>query len=630
MNGMGKNIAVLLMIGIGGLGLFYYQKIARVEEIKRDTIAQSIKRMNASHGAFDKLSSNFYNEYNDYISKILHEVSMSGNDKRAVRNLRNELLDGLYPIFRSASLYGLIQFQIHDMHGRSFLRFNHHEVYGDDLKKIRPSIRRIVHEKRMIKGFEAGRFVEGLRYIYPLFYDGKYVGSFEWVWGHEALIRELRRIYGGWYAILVEKNKLQRTMNREEIRHFYSESSGCKGYLYQNNVFSISGNHTGQVLHDIFLHHNPCKYRRQKKDFVLEYKQNGNFALASFNLLKTFSGESYGYFIMVRQNDKIRSTVSFFYAEILFLFIIVVLIYLMLYRAHKEKVFVRTLIDSQKDIVILTNGTRLKDANKTFLDFFHVESIDEFCRQYGCICNLFIETGKFADPVRIKGKNWIRFLQNKGSEEQVVVMFDRGRGEERIFSVSINQMDETDLYVISFKDITELEKEKRYFKIEAMMDHLTQIYNKRAFEHYLEDKIDEMRFYGRKDIAIIMFDIDHFKLVNDRYGHQKGDRILYALAKVVKGAIRKSDFFARWGGEEFMIVLEGVSLEEAVETAEAIRKKIEGHFFDISQKLTCSFGVTLLSQNETAEEALERVDRLLYKAKKSGRNRVESEKSDQK
>jgi diguanylate cyclase (GGDEF)-like protein len=176
--------------------------------------------------------------------------------------------------------------------------------------------------------------------------------------------------------------------------------------------------------------------------------------------------------------------------------------------------------------------------------------------------------------------------------------------------------------VIAFRDITELEREKRHFKIESMMDHLTQLYNKRTFEHFLRDKLEEIREFHRDDVAIVMFDIDHFKRVNDRYGHQKGDEVLRTLAREVASDVRKSDFLVRWGGEEFVIVMENSTLEAACRKAEELRRRIEGMDFGIEWRVTCSFGVTMLRSDDSPESAVERVDRILYRAKNEGRNRV--------
>ena len=120
----------------------------------------------------------------------------------------------------------------------------------------------------------------------------------------------------------------------------------------------------------------------------------------------------------------------------------------------------------------------------------------------------------------------------------------------------------------------------------------------------------------------MFFDIDYFKKVNDTYGHQIGDHILILLIKLVSKFLRKIDILGRWGGEEFIIILPNTDLKKAISVAEKLRLKIEKYnFFEIGT-LTCSFGVTAVSKNDNYDSIIKRVDSLLYKAKKSGRNRV--------
>ena len=122
-------------------------------------------------------------------------------------------------------------------------------------------------------------------------------------------------------------------------------------------------------------------------------------------------------------------------------------------------------------------------------------------------------------------------------------------------------------------------------------------------------------------LSIIYFDIDHFKQINDTYGHKKGDFILKEVSKIILQNIRKTDIFGRWGGEEFIIILPFTDLENALILAEKLRKKIEEHDFD-GINITISFGVTELKIDDNADTLINRADEALYKAKNKGRNRV--------
>lgn len=119
-----------------------------------------------------------------------------------------------------------------------------------------------------------------------------------------------------------------------------------------------------------------------------------------------------------------------------------------------------------------------------------------------------------------------------------------------------------------------------------------------------------------------MLDIDHFKSVNDIYGHDAGDQVLGKLVEQVLSLIRKVDIFARWGGKEFGILLPKTNKEEAVILAERIRQHIEAYEFDHLQHITISLGLSFLEKDDTRESLVKRADDALYQAKQSGRNRV--------
>ena len=160
---------------------------------------------------------------------------------------------------------------------------------------------------------------------------------------------------------------------------------------------------------------------------------------------------------------------------------------------------------------------------------------------------------------------------------------------------------------------------------EVLLDELTQVSNRRAYDLRISDTI---RRYHRDGVSfsLIFMDIDHFKRVNDGYGHSAGDKCLQEIAKLIKGSLRKTDFFARYGGEEFIAILDGSNAKEARNVAEKIRSRIERTRFCYHEEIipvTISLGVTEVMRSDTdAEVCFFRADEALYQAKKDGRNRV--------
>ena len=160
-------------------------------------------------------------------------------------------------------------------------------------------------------------------------------------------------------------------------------------------------------------------------------------------------------------------------------------------------------------------------------------------------------------------------------------------------------------------------------KTMAYTDSLTHIYNRLHFAHFLDAEIDKVKRYGGT-FSIIFFDLDHFKEVNDNYGHSVGDDVLEKITAIVSAANRKADIFARYGGEEFIILTPETDLEGALVHAERLRSDIDKFDFKTVDHVTSSFGVTeFIAKTDDLESLLDRVDIALYQAKDFGRNRVE-------
>ncbi len=167
----------------------------------------------------------------------------------------------------------------------------------------------------------------------------------------------------------------------------------------------------------------------------------------------------------------------------------------------------------------------------------------------------------------------------------------------------------------------EMEARNHILARQASIDGLTGILNRNGFEEGLEKQIGQAIRHD-KPLALIMMDVDNFKDINDRHGHIVGDKILKEITRLMTENIRIYDIFARWGGEEFMILVTEAGQDKAVQFAEKLRKIIESGFFGIESKVTCSFGVAMYRKSETIDEFVHRADEAMYNAKHSGRNQV--------
>lgn len=155
----------------------------------------------------------------------------------------------------------------------------------------------------------------------------------------------------------------------------------------------------------------------------------------------------------------------------------------------------------------------------------------------------------------------------------------------------------------------------------AMTDSLTMMDNRRQLEKYIDEEVKRADRH-RLPLAIIMFDIDFFKHINDRFGHAYGDLVLVKTARLVRSSLRSSDRFGRWGGDEFVIIATNTDEDTAIYLAERLRTELErAHILD-SSPITCSFGVTRFVSGDTPDDLIRRADMGLFRAKANGRNQV--------
>ena len=158
----------------------------------------------------------------------------------------------------------------------------------------------------------------------------------------------------------------------------------------------------------------------------------------------------------------------------------------------------------------------------------------------------------------------------------------------------------------------------------ALIDPLTRMANRRYIEMHLRSRLEEMHRYGWS-FCVLFVDIDDFKRVNDTYGHDAGDKVLKIVGRTLSGNARPFDVFGRWGGEEFVAVIENVSYKNLHIIANRFRLLVENSYLSVGQKkirVSVSIGATVARLNDTVETLLGRADRLMYQSKRAGKNRL--------
>jgi diguanylate cyclase (GGDEF)-like protein len=288
--------------------------------------------------------------------------------------------------------------------------------------------------------------------------------------------------------------------------------------------------------------------------------------------------------------------------------------------------YVQFMLDANPSFLITTTGKTLEYINKTFLNFLGYSSLEDFKDKHSCIDEFIVSiNGETYPHDKHKQEGWVRNIIKNPDTDHIIHLHRTHVPEGEAVTahlVACTPFPHIDKYILSFTDITNIENERRYLKQQATTDALTGICNRNGFNHALSVEIQRAQRYG-SPLSLMMMDIDHFKNINDTFGHNTGDDILRNLTKIVSENIRTYDIFARWGGEEFIILAPHTDTENAVLLAEKLRVAIESSDFAPVSKLTCSFGVTgLVKENCVAREIVDNADKALYEAKRNGRNMV--------
>ncbi len=282
----------------------------------------------------------------------------------------------------------------------------------------------------------------------------------------------------------------------------------------------------------------------------------------------------------------------------------------------KNQKILQRILDNQSSITLLTNFETIEFASKSFYSLFGIKNKEEFFNLHPFFLGIFVNHKNYINGETQKGF-LKKFYDTK--QEHRIVSIASVLCSVKTFYIEIDMID--NLYILTLTDITELQKNKLDAEYKATHDKLTASYNRMKFEEFLEIKYQSVLRY-KKSLCLAIIDIDFFKKVNDDYGHQAGDEILKKLTKICLSAIRKTDLFARWGGEEFVLLMDETTIKNANFICEKLRAAVENFKHPKLPQITISIGLSEIKIDETKEDFFKRADDALYKAKYTGRNKV--------
>lgn len=251
------------------------------------------------------------------------------------------------------------------------------------------------------------------------------------------------------------------------------------------------------------------------------------------------------------------------------------------------------ILDRQNALLFVTNNNDITYTNEQFMDYFGMKRVSDIPRKQ-------LKLYKYVDESLT---SYDMLFERVNSKEEYVTI------NKDTFILKATKIEDThNLFTLT--KVTKLSNEMQ-------RDSLTGAYKKYFFNRQLQKAILE-----KEDSVVVVIDIDNFKMVNDTHGHQAGDTVLKEFATLIQNNIRGEDIFARWGGEEFLLLLQHTTLENAMKKIERLRNMLEAYSFSHVGQMTASFGVAWKEDSDDLHAILQRADKALYEAKKLGKNKV--------
>ena len=518
------------------------------------------------------------------------------------RDIEQDYYKQLIQNLTQDTLYKNIWIQLFDRDINTLYR-SWSQKRGDNLSKIRTDLQETVKNKKVVYSISAAKFNLSLKAIVPLFVKDEFVGIIEVISHFNSITKELQKSNIDSVVVLDKEytSRLEEPFTKLFIGEYYIANFDAPEELRE-------------------------KMQRDGVEsyFTKDCKIVDNMIVGSYEL-KGADGTLFGHYVMFKKIDNLSNLdLDYFMFKwltfgIVFVMSIAILgIMLLFFANRRQKEYFHNIINSSTNIVIVSDSKNILDANKVFFKYFsRYKTLQEFKENHKSISEFFVVEDEYL-KVLTNGVNWVKYVvQNPKDVHKIKLDIF---GKTHCFSIGAAKLFSTrEQYSIILSDITEQEIYKKELELLSTTDELTKTGNRRYFERKLKDEISRARRYNYS-FSLIMFDIDHFKIVNDKHGHAIGDEVLIEYSKLVNSHLREADVFCRVGGEEFMIILPYTPKHDAKEIAQKLRIVIEAYKKVVP--ITMSFGVVEFEKSDDFEAIYKRVDDALYKAKESGRNMV--------
>ncbi|BBP42600.1 GGDEF domain-containing protein [Thiosulfativibrio zosterae] len=508
--------------------------------------------------------------------------------------------------------YKNVWIQVVDAKGVSRLR-SWTDKKGDSLIEVRKELADLIKHPRVDTAISIGKFALSLKSIVPLYGSQKqFLGFVEVITQFNSIDYDLRKQEHLMSMLLINRPYLDQLSRLKAIAE-------NEGYLLTN--------HAAGEPEKVFLQSHSVDDLVRIKDYKLI---DGQF-VASYPI-RDGMGEVLAYWLMVKhieafdwhEFDNLDSRYLWGYFFIASLMFLLVLLVFFKRKADFERLFFYQIFNHAQEVVFVSDRKGLVKANQAFFDLFNeFKTLEEFHNTYRCVCDTFVKEEGYLQE-HMGDLYWYDYiLQNTDMTHQAKIQY---RDKTFIMTVTASNImqahQESGLVSILMADVTEQELYKKELEHITIHDDLTGLRNRHYFNQRIDEEIQRSQRY-QNPLSLISFDIDHFKQVNDTYGHDVGDLVLKKVARECSPYIRETDALCRVGGEEFMVIMPETKLEDAALIAERLRMAIQNMSLgNLELPVTISLGVVELSHVENFTLLYKRADQALYAAKDKGRNCV--------
>ena len=427
--------------------------------------------------------------------------------------------------------------------------------------------------------FTSSKFIKSNPKLTKDFYEASIKG---WEYAFENSAETAEIIYKKYNT--QNKSYIQLVKEGEVLKKLaYTNNEGF-GYISKNRLENIT---------NIFRLFGLVKNNFDEKDFIYEGNHNS---------------------MMVIEISKRSQKLILISATLIFVIFLVIMYFLNKTKQLKE--LLHTVINSTDDLIFYKDSRlRYLGCNKSFEKFCGKKEAEIIGKtDFELFENEYAQSSYEKDKeVLVKNKllvnnEWAE-IENSNillQTKKVPLKYKESKSEG-ILGIS--------------RDITELHEVYERLKKQAYRDELTSVYNRKAFNERIEEKFDLYNRYKSK-FCMAMYDIDDFKVINDTYGHDIGDKVLVEMTKEIRANIRKTDLIFRVGGEEFVIIFPKTLIDEAFFVTEKIREAVSKMNMVDNKTITISIGITQVKDNDTPRTIYERIDKLMYVSKHSGKNQT--------